>query len=548
MVVELLGWVVDECSHNGGERNKASCSDPHISETLDISVQDGNDSRVDDFRSDVGNELQGCGVVRGEGADEGWEVIRRDTLRDDNLGNVGGHLHHLISEQGVVDGDTDCATQRSDADDETAGNGDELRGDAQLSDSDKSGQGHAQGHSQEDGVPPDGVVCVAIAGGHADEKGDEDQESKDRDPPHLAGHGAVETSNGGTDNGADEHDAVSSTNNQCVGLVEHADLEIEIDQYGGSQCRSSDPSSTYLKRKVGVGCEESNTFSEDTEESEGEVAVLGEEAVVEHAILLEPCLIDHETNGECEANSKSCGNVGVGPWVRGVRPREADAEEDQAGCEEEVSDPVELLQLLQGLARELLLLLSGGRVVSNRGEKSTKDVESHGHEEIVAEAVGSGVVGAVERAADEKTGDCAETVGDHVGGLAPSSPSSREDFGRDGVQERLDAKSNAGDCEAGNGHVHAGGSRDNDGANGAEEGEADEEPFSSPVVGGLGDHGTEDDGQDGDGRGEPDSVGGAIEVAGNGLALLLFIVLADNCPCISIITFLLVMVRGGVLS
>lgn len=155
----------------------------------------------------------------GEGADKGWEVLRRDTLRDDNLGNVGGHLNHLVSEQGIVDGDTDCTTQRSDTDDETAGNRDELRRDAQLSDSDKSGQGHAQGNSQEDGVSPDGVVSGAIAGSHADEKGDEDQERKDRDPPNLSGQGAVETSNGGTDNGADEHDAVASANDQRIGLV-----------------------------------------------------------------------------------------------------------------------------------------------------------------------------------------------------------------------------------------------------------------------------------------------------------------------------------------
>lgn len=259
-------------------------------------------------------------------------------------------------------------------------------------------------------------------------------------------------------------------------------------------CRSSDPrSSTYLKRKVGVGCEKGNTFSKDAEEGEGEVAVLGEEAVVEHAVLLEPCLVDHETDGECETDCKGCGNVGVGPWVGGVRPGEADAEEDQARCEEEVSDPVELLELLHGLAGEFALLLSGGRVVSHRGEKGTEDVESHGHEEVVAEAIGSGVVGAVEGTADEETGDCAEAVGNHVGGLAPGSPSAREDLGGDGVKKRLNTKGDAGDGEAGNGHVHAGGPRDNDGANGAEEGEADEEPFASPVVGGLGDHGAEDD-------------------------------------------------------
>lgn len=173
------------------------------------------------------------------------------------------------------------------------------------------------------------------------------------------------------------------------------------------------------------------------------------------------------------------------------------------------------------MAGELALLLRGGRVVSHRGEESTEDVESHGHEEVVAEAIGGGVVGAVEGTSDEETGDCAETVGDHVGGLAPSSPSSREDLGGDGVKKRLNTKRDAGDGEAGNGHIHARGPRDNDGANGAEEGEADEEPFASPVVGGLGDHGAEDDGEDGDGRGEPDCVGGAIEVASNGLALLL---------------------------
>lgn len=89
------------------------------------------------------------------------------------------------------------------------------------------------------------------------------------------------------------------------------------------------------------------------------------------------------------------------------------------------------------------------------------------------------------------------------------------------MEERLDAKADADDAEASDGHVHGGGAGDNNGAHSAEECEDDEEPFSSPVVGGLGGDGAEDDGEDGDGSREPRDVGRVVEVAGNGLALLL---------------------------
>lgn len=88
------------------------------------------------------------------------------------------------------------------------------------------------------------------------------------------------------------------------------------------------------------------------------------------------------------------------------------------------------------------------------------------------------------------------------------------------MEERLDAKGDADDAEAGDDHVHRGGAGDDEGADGAKGREADEEPFTAPVVGGLGDDGAEDDGEDGDGCGEPDDAALGVEVASDGLSLL----------------------------
>jgi hypothetical protein len=71
----------------------------------------------------------------------------------------------------------------------------------------------------------------------------------------------------------------------------------------------------------------------------------------------------------------------------------------------------------------------------------------------VAEAVGGGAGGAVERGAYEEADQAAEGAEDDWAGLGPASPASGEDFGGDGVEEGLRAEGDADEAEAGDGRV-----------------------------------------------------------------------------------------------
>lgn len=63
------------------------------------------------------------------------------------------------------------------------------------------------------------------------------------------------------------------------------------------------------------------------------------------------------------------------------------------------------------------------------------------------------------------------------------------------MEEGLGAKGDARDAEAGDHHIKAGGLDDNDGTYAPENTADDGEPFSPPVVGGLGDDRAQDDGK-----------------------------------------------------
>ena len=119
--------------------------------------------------------------------------------------------------------------------------------------------------------------------------------------------GAVDARGGGGEDGHNHGDGVAGGDEQGVGLVEDADLEGE----------------------VVVGAEEGQTLAEEADENDGEVAVL-EEAVVEHAVLLEEGLVDGEGNDESHADAEGGGDVGIGPRIRVLGPGEADAEEDDS--------------------------------------------------------------------------------------------------------------------------------------------------------------------------------------------------------------------------
>lgn len=75
------------------------------------------------------------------------------------------------------------------------------------------------------------------------------------------------------------------------------------------------------------------------------------------------------------------------------------------------------------------------------------------------------------------------------------------------MEERLDTVRDSGNTLSRNSHVHGVCARNDNGADGTAEGEEDEKPSASPVIGRLGDWGREDGGEDGNGRGEPGAVG-----------------------------------------
>lgn len=89
------------------------------------------------------------------------------------------------------------------------------------------------------------------------------------------------------------------------------------------------------------------------------------------------------------------------------------------------------------------------------------------------------------------------------------------------MQQRLRTKADANYAEPQNGDGHGSRTRHDETTDpAADEGRDDKEVFPAPVVGCLGDDGTQNDGEDGDGRGEPDRLGGGVKVGGYCLALL----------------------------
>lgn len=74
------------------------------------------------------------------------------------------------------------------------------------------------------------------------------------------------------------------------------------------------------------------------------------------------------------------------------------------------------------------------------------------------------------------------------------------------MEERLDTIRDAGNTLSRNSHVHRIRPRNDNRADGAAEGEDDEKPSATPVIGRLRDRGREDGGKYGDGRGEPGAV------------------------------------------
>lgn len=94
---------------------------------------------------------------------------------------------------------------------------------------------------------------------------------------------------------------------------------------------------------------------------------------MEHAVLLEARLVDNQGSDEGETDEEGNHNMDLWPVVRVLRPGEAHTEENEAGSEEEVADPVELLQLLD--VRESELSWQRRWVVEDEAEECRESVD-----------------------------------------------------------------------------------------------------------------------------------------------------------------------------
>lgn len=233
---------------------------------------------------------------------------------------------------------------------------------------------------------------------------------------------------------------------------------------------------------------------------------------MEHAVLLEARLVDDQGCDEGETDEKGHHDVDIWPRVWVLRPGQAHAEEDEAGSEEEVADPVELLQLLN--VREPELCWQRRWVVEDEAEDCRDGVDSSREVPVVSESLR---VGAGHGTSNEESHQASQRCRDVIGGLCVWSVLSGQHLGGDCVEERLGTIRDTGNALSRNGHVHGVRARNDNGADGTAEGEEDEKPSAAPVIGCLRDWGREDRGEYGNGRREP----GAVRCAADNLCNIL---------------------------
>lgn len=220
---------------------------------------------------------------------------------------------------------------------------------------------------------------------------------------------------------------------------------------------------------------------------------------MEHAIRLELGLVDDQRDRQRHADGERGRNVGVGPRVGVLGPREPHAEEHETGGHEAVAHPIQPAHLL---AKGELRLQRQRQGAVGQGEgHGRQEEERHNYVREVAEPVRVAVP--QECAADDQAEEETQARGHHEDALAPRAPLAGQDLAGHGMDERLRAKGDARDAEAGDDHVEVVGPGDDDGTHAAAETADDGEPFSTPVVGGLGEDRAEDDGENGQNCGGP---------------------------------------------
>lgn len=196
--------------------------------------------------------------------------------------------------------------------------------DRKLSGGQERGDGHAEAPAYKHRIPPDLGRRARGRRRHARKESHEDEEGEDGREAHLFRGRRVQTSNCGCQDDGGEPYGEADGHDQGVALVEDADLVSKVD----------------------VGREEGDAFAKDTEQGDGEVAVRGEQPVVEHAVLLALGLVDDQHDRQSHADGKRSRHVGIRPRIRVLGPRKSHAEEHETGRKETVPDPVQPAHLL----------------------------------------------------------------------------------------------------------------------------------------------------------------------------------------------------------
>lgn len=190
----------------------------------------------------------------------------------------------MTEAQYLTDGNADGSSQGPDAEDQTAGNGDELSGDGQLRGGDEGDECHAERPSHQDDITPHRRRRGLVARGHAHKEGNKDEEGAGRHPTELFRAGAIETGRDGGGNGGSRGYRKAARDEEEVGLIQDADLE----------------------RKIVVDGKVGDAFAEDADQGNGIVviAMAPEETVVKHAVLLELGFIHNQGNAESNADGE----------------------------------------------------------------------------------------------------------------------------------------------------------------------------------------------------------------------------------------------------
>ena len=187
-----------------------------------------------------------------------------------------------------------------------------------------------------------------------------------------------------------------------------------------------------LEAEIVVRREERNSFGQDAQLRDREVAAPIEQVVVQHPCPRELPLVHGKPRQQQTAHNQWREDLCAFPRVDGYRGCEAETEEDQTGNEEEVTHPIQLGELFFGGV--FLLQLPCGRMVQNEDHERREPVRPR---RDVPEGPESPRVVQRESAADQQAQDPAHRRG-RVGACLCDRPiSSRQDLTRDRVNHGL---------------------------------------------------------------------------------------------------------------